>query len=149
MRRIALLLLPAALLLAVACGEEETTPGPAVTTEAKATVTTEPLAPTNTPVQVPTNTPAPQPTNTPVPPPPPTNTPKPPPPPPTNTAVPPPPPPPPNCHPSYEGACLDPSCSDYDCAGGSGNGPCYTGTVRVVGPDVYGLDRDKDGWGCE
>ena len=133
MRRIALLLLPAALLLAVACGEEETTPGPAVTTEAKATVTTEPLAPTNTPVQVPTNTPAPQPTNTPVPQPPPTNTPK----------------PPPDCHPSYEGACLDPSCSDYDCAGGSGNGPCYTGTVRVVGPDVYGLDRDKDGWGCE
>jgi hypothetical protein len=53
------------------------------------------------------------------------------------------------CHPSYEGACLDPNCSDYDCAGGSGNGPCYTGPVRVVGPDVYDLDRDNDGFGCE
>ena len=54
-----------------------------------------------------------------------------------------------NCHPSYSGACLIPSASDYDCSGGSGNGPYYTGKVRVVGPDVFGLDRDKDGWGCE
>ena len=53
-----------------------------------------------------------------------------------------------NCHPSYSG-CLNPNASDYDCAGGSGNGPYYTGKVRVVGPDVYGLDRDHDGWGCE
>ena len=52
------------------------------------------------------------------------------------------------CHPSYSG-CLNPSASDYDCAGGSGNGPYYTGTVRVIGPDVFGLDRDGDGWGCE
>lgn len=55
----------------------------------------------------------------------------------------------PNCHPSYSGVCLNPNANDYDCAGGSGNGPYYTGRVRVVGPDVFGLDRDKDGWGCE
>lgn len=54
-----------------------------------------------------------------------------------------------NCHPSYQGACLDPRASDYDCAGGSGNGPKYTGPVRVVGYDEYDLDRDNDGWGCE
>lgn len=54
-----------------------------------------------------------------------------------------------NCHPSYEGACLDPSASDYDCSGGSGNGPEYTGYVRVVGYDEYGLDGDGDGQGCE
>ena len=53
------------------------------------------------------------------------------------------------CHPSYEGACLDPNASDYDCAGGSGDGPLYTGRVRVVGPDVFGLDRDGDGIGCQ
>ena len=53
------------------------------------------------------------------------------------------------CHPSYVGACLDPNASDYDCIGGSGNGPKYTGTVRVVGPDVFRLDADHDGWGCE
>jgi endonuclease YncB( thermonuclease family) len=74
--------------------------------------------------------------------------------------LPPPPPPPPvvapsppapasNCHPSYEGACLDPTASDYDCAGGSGNGPEYTGFVTVVGHDEYGLDADGDGEGCE
>jgi hypothetical protein len=53
------------------------------------------------------------------------------------------------CHPSYGGACLDPNTSDYDCLGGSGNGPKYTGRVRVVGPDVFRLDADHDGWGCE
>jgi len=52
------------------------------------------------------------------------------------------------CHPSYSG-CLNPNASDYDCAGGSGNGPYYTGRVRVIGPDVFDLDRDGDGWGCE
>lgn len=55
----------------------------------------------------------------------------------------------PACHPSYAGACLDPDASDYDCVGGSGNGPKYTGRVRVVGPDVFGLDADHDGIGCE
>ena len=53
------------------------------------------------------------------------------------------------CHPSYTGACLDPAASDYDCAGGSGNGPLYTGKVQVVGPDVFRLDSDGDGYGCE
>jgi len=64
---------------------------------------------------------------------------------------PPPPPPQPssNCHPSYTGACLDPNASDYDCAGGSGDGPKYTGFVHVVGYDEYGLDSDNDGLGCE
>lgn len=53
------------------------------------------------------------------------------------------------CHPSYEEKCV-PIASDVDCAGGSGNGPTYVrGPVRVVGPDVYGLDRDGDGWACE
>ena len=52
------------------------------------------------------------------------------------------------CHPSYQ-PCL-PIVSDIDCAGGSGNGPYYTsGPIRVIGPDVYDLDGDGDGWGCE
>lgn len=43
-----------------------------------------------------------------------------------------------------------PIASDVDCAGGSGNGPAYVqGPVRVVGRDIYGLDRDNDGIGCE
>lgn len=54
----------------------------------------------------------------------------------------------PQCHPSYSG-CLDPYASDYDCAGGSGNGPYYTGPVQVYGSDPFDLDRDGDGWGCE
>lgn len=53
------------------------------------------------------------------------------------------------CDPSYSGACLDPYASDYDCEGGSGNGPSYTGGVAVVGDDHYGLDADGDGYGCE
>jgi hypothetical protein len=53
------------------------------------------------------------------------------------------------CDPSYEGACLDPSASDYDCEGGSGDGPEYTGTVTVVGDDHFDLDRDGDGVGCQ
>jgi PASTA domain len=74
------------------------------------------------------------------------------PPPPPSTAPPAPPPTAParNCHPSYEGDCLKVGIGDYDCAGGSGNGPNYAqGTVRVVGPDEFDLDRDDDGLGCE
>ena len=53
------------------------------------------------------------------------------------------------CDPNYSGACV-PIASDVDCAGGSGNGPAYVqGTVQVVGTDIYGLDRDRDGIGCE
>ncbi|MEY2443101.1 MAG: hypothetical protein QOJ46_2527 [bacterium] len=54
-----------------------------------------------------------------------------------------------NCDPNYAGACLNSSSPDYDCAGGSGNGPDYTGTVQVVGNDHFDLDRDGDGTGCE
>ena len=44
-----------------------------------------------------------------------------------------------NCDPNYAGACLDPSSTPIsDCAGGAGNGPDYTGTVRVVGSDHLG-----------
>ena len=54
-----------------------------------------------------------------------------------------------NCDANYEGACV-PVASDVDCEGGSGNGPEYVrGPVRVVGVDIYGLDRDNDGVGCE
>lgn len=62
---------------------------------------------------------------------------------------PPPPDPQPDCDPNYEGACV-PIDSDVDCAGGSGNGPSYVqGPVRVVGSDIYDLDRDGDGIGCD
>jgi hypothetical protein len=53
------------------------------------------------------------------------------------------------CDPNYRGACLDPSSPDYDCAGGSGDGPDYTGRVEVVGDDHFDLDRDGDGVACE
>lgn len=51
------------------------------------------------------------------------------------------------CTPGYS-PCLPPA-SDYDCAGGSGDGPEYTGYVSVTGSDPYGLDSDNDGAGCE
>lgn len=54
----------------------------------------------------------------------------------------------PRCDPNYSG-CV-PIASDVDCAGGSGNGPAYVqGPVRVIGNDIYDLDADGDGWGCE
>ena len=55
------------------------------------------------------------------------------------------------CHPSYQGTCIPPNVSDADCAGGSGNGPYYVQekNIRVVGPDVFDLDRNGDGIGCE
>lgn len=54
-----------------------------------------------------------------------------------------------DCDPNYEGACLAPTSPDYDCEGGSGDGPDYTGPVTVVGDDHFGLDRDGDGSACE
>jgi hypothetical protein len=55
-----------------------------------------------------------------------------------------------NCDSSYEGDCLDPNASDYDCAGGSGDGPEYAdGPIQVVGDDHFDLDRDGDGTACE
>jgi hypothetical protein len=55
----------------------------------------------------------------------------------------------PDCDPNYTGACLKPDSPDYDCAGGSGNGPDYTGPVQSIGSDPYDLDRDGDGSACE
>jgi hypothetical protein len=52
-----------------------------------------------------------------------------------------------NCTPGYS-PCLPPAY-DYDCIGGTGDGPEYTGLVRVTGSDPYGLDADNDGYGCE
>jgi hypothetical protein len=53
-----------------------------------------------------------------------------------------------NCDSNYSG-CV-PIASDVDCAGGSGDGPKYvSGVVRVIGEDIYDLDRDNDGLGCD
>ena len=52
------------------------------------------------------------------------------------------------CDPNYD-PCV-PIAEDVDCAGGKGDGPAYVeGPVTVIGEDIYGLDRDKDGIGCE
>lgn len=71
----------------------------------------------------------------------------------TYVAPPPPPAPAPaqpgTCDSNYADACV-PVDSDVDCAGGSGNGPSYfNGIARVVGSDIYDLDRDGDGLACE
>ncbi|WP_231931129.1 G5 domain-containing protein [Micromonospora coriariae] len=53
-----------------------------------------------------------------------------------------------NCDPNYSG-CV-PIASDVDCSGGSGNGPAYvSGPIRVIGDDIYDLDRDGDGTACD
>lgn len=58
------------------------------------------------------------------------------------------PPPVESCTPGYT-PCLTPA-SDYDCAGGSGDGPGYAaGPVYISGYDPYDLDRDGDGVACE
>ena len=54
-----------------------------------------------------------------------------------------------SCDPNYSGGCV-PMAPDVDCAGGSGDGPAYVrGPVQVVGTDIYRLDADHDGIGCE
>lgn len=54
-----------------------------------------------------------------------------------------------NCNPNYS-PCVPNDPVDVDCKGGGGNGPSYVqGPVRVIGTDVYGLDKDNDGIGCE
>lgn len=63
------------------------------------------------------------------------------------------PPPPPavssECDSNYADACV-PIASDVDCAWGTGDGPAYfDGVARVVGVDIYGLDRNGDGFACE
>jgi Ca2+-binding RTX toxin-like protein len=57
----------------------------------------------------------------------------------------------PQCHPSYPTLCLDPNAFDYDCAGGSGDGPryVYARNFAVRAPDPFRLDADGDGKGCE
>lgn len=57
------------------------------------------------------------------------------------------------CTPGYT-PCLRKGPSDYDCYGGTGNGPAYTEpgvTYRVTGFDPYDLDGDSppNGYGCE
>jgi hypothetical protein len=71
-------------------------------------------------------------------------------------AKPPPPLPPPapsapsNCDPAYPDVCLQDGIGDYDCAGGSGDGPNYvTRPIKVLPPDPFRLDYDHDGIGCE
>lgn len=140
-------------------GEPVPPPGTSSTSTAPTTTptTTTPSSTTSaalTTTAPPTTLPVPAPTTLPLPPPlPPTTvrtispTTRPPPPPPTTTVR-----PPPStgasCHPSYT-PCV-PVASDVDCGGGSGNGPAYVWTkVKVIGPDVYGLDADNDGWGCD
>jgi hypothetical protein len=52
------------------------------------------------------------------------------------------------CDPNYD-PCV-PVASDVDCASGNGNGPAYVeGPVTVIGEDIYELDRDGNGIGCE
>lgn len=69
---------------------------------------------------------------------------------PPHPAPPPPTPAPSGCHPSYQGYCVRMGIGDWDCAGGSGNGPNYVPVrVRVVGFDEYDLDHNSDGYGCD
>jgi hypothetical protein len=53
-----------------------------------------------------------------------------------------------DCDENYD-PCV-PVASDVDCPNGTGDGPEYVdGPVYVVGDDIYGLDSDGDGIGCE
>lgn len=53
-----------------------------------------------------------------------------------------------DCDPNYSG-CV-PIASDVDCAGWKWNWPAYVRwPVRVIWSDIYDLDRDNDGLGCE
>lgn len=73
-----------------------------------------------------------------------------PPPPPTTSPPSPPTTAPRNCDPSYPDVCLHQGIGDYDCAGGSGNGPNYVeGPITVRPPDPFDLDGNGDGIGCE
>lgn len=55
-----------------------------------------------------------------------------------------------NCHSSYPDLCVKTGVGDYDCEGGTGNGPNYVrGPFRVSQPDPFRLDADKNGIGCE
>ena len=63
-------------------------------------------------------------------------------------------PPQPSCDrdPSYPDAnpCIPIGAADYDCLGGTGDGPNFiAGPITVLPPDPHGLDGDGDGIGCE
>lgn len=63
-----------------------------------------------------------------------------------------PPPSGPKCTAGYSPCLVYHGGADYDCAGGSGNGPYFTApgvTYSVTGSDPYRLDSDNDGKGCE
>jgi len=60
---------------------------------------------------------------------------------PTPVATPPPTPPSGGCHPSYT-PCVPNVAGDINC-------PAVGMRVQVTGPDIYGLDGDNDGIGCE
>ena len=138
MRWIAVLVLPAVLLLAAACGDEggtgETEP-PTATTDAEPTsdmgetatpIETQPPAATETgvPADAPTDVPA---TATSVPPPAPTNAP----------VV-------ENCdRQSYPDVCIPTFPPDLNC------GDILFRRFTVLPPDPHGFDRDNDGIGCE
>jgi hypothetical protein len=47
-----------------------------------------------------------------------------------------------DCHPDYQGACVPMNQGDVDCGD-------LDSSVIVVGDDVYHLDDDRDGVGCE
>jgi hypothetical protein len=52
-----------------------------------------------------------------------------------------------NCLPNYD-PCVEPAL-DVDCVGG-GDGPAFVqGPIRVVSLDIYNLDGDGNGIGCE
>ena len=56
----------------------------------------------------------------------------------------------PDCTPGYDPCLPDFGAgTDYDCVGGPGDGPYYSGKVSVWGFDPYKLDADKNGLGCE
>jgi len=47
-----------------------------------------------------------------------------------------------NCDPNYEGVCIPLNSPDLDCAD-------FSSSIKVVGSDKHGLDRDGDGIACE
>jgi len=59
----------------------------------------------------------------------------------------------PNCTSGYSPCLVYHGGADYDCYGGSRDGPYYTEpgvTYSISGSDPYGLDgNDNDGYGCE
>jgi len=47
-----------------------------------------------------------------------------------------------SCDPNYVGACVPLVATDLDCGD-------IKARVQVVGTDIHGFDRDRDGFGCE